>query len=414
MRDVIERIIALPTRKVVLILVAVICTCGPLTALLIRDAQLQGASPEFNEWEIYSEDWRIPLKQKVQLDVIGDAIDVQITFHNGSDIIAQFNGQRPTEEYAVQASVADDRISIRDRGHSERTNGLEWMDVSQRLTGLLELSLPNALIGAVEVTLSSGYIDISDAKTDSLKLVSSSGSIALRDGVCQGDIDISSFSGDVSVDNLRAEHGKFSSSSGSITAENLRLLSLHSDQFSAWGRYINVDIEQDMTFSTSSGELFIDGFTGENVSVNGFSGALNLRNGVLRQSLTVDSSSGCLDITQLGAEKVMTKTFSGYQRIEELNALSLTAESSSGDITAHLLGNANIDCTTFSGDVWLSLPEAASFSLELDTFSGASDIAFPLKISSGNGNRTISGTVGNGESTVKVSTSSGDITIQPH
>ncbi len=187
-------------------------------------------------------------------------------------------------------------------------------------------------------------------------------------------------------------------------------------RFNRMGRQrivISVPAGAEVSASTVSGNVTMTGTAGPvqastvsgDFTVNDVSGALRFKS--VSGDLTAEGIAGDLRF----------KTVSG--NLHARGALTgLDFESVSGDIA--FSGNLSSDGTfavhTHSGDARMTLPANIAASLDLSTFSGNVNSAFPLTLEPGNAGgrrrRDIRTTINNGGARITFSTFSGNITIE--
>lgn len=167
-----------------------------------------------------------------------------------------------------------------------------------------------------------------------------------------GNLDISTSSGNASIDSLTLNRFGFSSSSGDLYAASL-----------------NTSFSE---LNTSSGDITIKELSG---------------------SLHFNSSSGNL-------------TANGIDLTGDLSA-----KSSSGEITVGFTGlKGNISTGTSSGDVRLKLPRDTGFAVEFDTSSGDFNTDFPITADEKSG-PSVRTTSGDGNIAIRSNSSSGSLQI---
>ncbi len=189
------------------------------------------------------------------------------------------------------------------------------------------------------------------------------------------------------------------------------------------------DLESDRTsVSTISGDILLSSVSGASVSLSTTSG--NIVTGDISGESNVSTTSGEVRITE--AEKNLSvNSVSGDVRVESLNAPfrfnttsgeiivengsgSGKASSVSGDIRLSLTDalTGNLTLNTTSGDIALALPETSSFYLDFDSTSGSCNTFFDDRLSFNKRGNQASGEYGsNSENKLNVSTTSGDLRI---
>lgn len=196
--------------------------------------------------------------------------------------------------------------------------------------------------------------------------------------------DFSSGSGELNIPALTSMDCRVSTASGCVSiggeAGSLRLSTASGDaNVTCSGRTLRAD--------TASGRLTFEGAY-ERAEINSSSGDISVRGGGSMSSIDCESSSGRITVT------------GGAGRVE--------AESSSGEVTVELDNcPSELGVDTASGNVRLILPGDSSFTLEVDTASGAFDSTFALQR---HGSTYVAGS---GFGDFEIETASGDISVEP-
>lgn len=228
--------------------------------------------------------------------------------------------------------------------------------------------------------------------------------------------------GDVSVEGLKKNADvtdpqgdvKFDSIGGDVHAR------MHDGDFSAHaigGQVFLSGHAGDVTLSEITGQATLDGEFFGDTHLEDMGGAVHFHSS--RTTLDIPKLNG--DLT-LDSDDLSANGLSGPVRIVtrskniELTAVSgdLHIEDSDGDVNvtaAAPLGNVEIANRT--GDVTLTVPENASFSVNATT-SRDNDLNtdFPLQVTTSNGQKQISGSVGSGGGRLDLSVTHGDLSLR--
>ncbi len=171
------------------------------------------------------------------------------------------------------------------------------------------------------------------------------------------------------------------------------------------------DLESDRTsVSTISGDILLSSVSGASVSLSTTSGEVRITEA--EKNLSVNSVSGDVRVESLNAP-FRFNTTSG-EIIVENGSGSGKASSVSGDIRLSLTDalTGNLTLNTTSGDIALALPETSSFYLDFDSTSGSCNTFFDDRLSFNKRGNQASGEYGsNSENKLNVSTTSGDLRI---
>ena len=211
-------------------------------------------------------------------------------------------------------------------------------------------------------------------------------------------------SADLHVMDIKADEVEISTSSGPVWVENVAF--------------------QESSVETASGEITLAG-TFETAHLKTASGDISVANAEGTAALDLVSVSGTVDVA--GCYRTLRlDVISGDVTGADLQAESLDIDGNSGAYrlsgafaaidASTVSGNVELQMTscpdeleiqTVSGCVELALPEDSSFTLETETVSGDLKCAFPA-INDG-GDRYV---VGNGENAFRIETTSSDITLK--
>jgi len=142
-------------------------------------------------------------------------------------------------------------------------------------------------------------------------------------------------------------------------------------------------VSGDLTVANISGDAFIKAVSGD-IEATGIKG-----------SVEVEAVSGDIELLNVSeADKVGAKSVSG-------NIV----------YTGVIRAGGRYELKAHSGDVRMTVPAASAFDLEANTFSGAIDSAFEIKVVGKISPKEIRGTVGGGGATVILKTFSGNVDL---
>ncbi len=145
--------------------------------------------------------------------------------------------------------------------------------------------------------------------------------------------------------------------------------------------------------NTVSGDITVEGVTG-NVYLKTVSG--NVEAAGIKGSIEAESVSGGIEMREVsGASGINAKTVSGNV-----------------DYQGGLEAKGRYSLKSHSGDVRMSLPAAAAFSFDAETFSGVVDSDFKIEVSGKISPREVHGTINGGGAEVRLSTFSGSIDLK--
>ena len=202
--------------------------------------------------------------------------------------------------------------------------------------------------------------------------------------------------------NIAAE---ISSASGEISVQNLLngcRLNTASGEIEIFG------CRGENNLSSASGDVEVNGCTETVLKINTASGDIGV-NGCSGE-LSFQTISGDASISLSG--DIQGQTVSGDIDIKSARSGQITIRSTSGDIQFQgpVAEGSSTAITTVSGDVSAELSDDSSAAVEAVTVSGDIDCELDLK-ELHQGNRNLSGKLGEGKGNLAVKTVSGDITI---
>ncbi|NMA85962.1 MAG: DUF4097 domain-containing protein [Tissierellia bacterium] len=206
----------------------------------------------------------------------------------------------------------------------------------------------------------------------------------------EDNIEISTSSGDINLSNLNLYKLNVVASSGDVKLSNLyaNSLSIKTTSGEQWGE--NLEIEQSK-FLASSGDIQVYD--------------------LITQSLFVETSSGEQEFKKLESEKSTFLASSGDIEIYgNTGDVDITTSSGNIELNYDVFYN-NITITASSGDVDIILPKDAEFNIKASTTSGDIGSSFPVTVT-GKLKNNLNGKVGNSNNTININTTSGDISIE--
>ena len=204
--------------------------------------------------------------------------------------------------------------------------------------------------------------------------------VTLPEGTTFGDVDISATSGTLNIPDLQAEHLKLDVTSGNIYAA-AKAKEIACSATSGKLDLILGNTENIKAYSTS-GTIILDAEASEKTDISSTSGSIRIR---MKQAGAVHADSTSGDIyAELGAVK------------------KVKIESTSGDIQVKASSLEGLKIDTTSGSVKASLPTDPGFTARLDTTSGRIDYDLSMAkqgddyiCGDGSGDVEISSTSGN-------------------
>lgn len=164
---------------------------------------------------------------------------------------------------------------------------------------------------------------------------------------------------------------------------------------------------QELNYSNTSGDLNADWIGAEKCNMSTTSGEVRVSGKFERFGFI--TTSGNLIADDFTSKKSELKTTSGEIKLSGQPG-DINAEAISGNLNLSYSDFSNtISANSVSGEVEIKLPEDAGFKLEYDTVSG--DARCDFDMSDRQGKKGLNGTVGRGDGSVRVTTVSGNLNI---
>jgi hypothetical protein len=249
--------------------------------------------------------------------------------------------------------------------YQENKNGLQMSGINgihpDSYASVAEIYIPKSFEGTINISTISRGIEFLGSfegnKFSCIEAASTSGDVNINNMSITGDMILSSTSGDIKGEKVKANDVSLKSTSGNIELDEL--------------------LASDIELKTTSGDIDVDRCTGS--------------------LLTAKSTSGDLEFGVISAEAITVGTTSGDIEIENATSADTVINSSSGDIELGLSKEMSFIFNSVCGD-----------GVRIDTYFDEA-----LTISSVYGERRAEATVGtNPQETVSVKSNSGDIKIR--
>lgn len=344
-----------------------ILVCGVLVVTqVVPDYRASGS-------ETVETQWTLPIGQGENIHIDVSSIHVRLETHGGKDAEIRFTGtQRNMRTQEVPELIVEttrNGLEISEKRSTEHWQlNLGPFNYSS-LSGELVVLVPDEEFGEIQVGTFSGNITVQNLEARTIALDASSGKIESRNLEADQEFMFTTFSGTQTHTGLQGGTCEIDTSSASVTVRDSDLRSL---------------------------------------SVTTFSGTQTLSGVKLDQALALDSSSGRIDVDMEKVDRATVHTFSGSVTLQAESIEDLGIDTSSGKVDVALRDEPEkVSVETFSGSVQLKLPEDSEFTYTVDTFSGRVQVDFPHT------QREDGGVVGDGKNSIELNTSSGDIRISP-
>lgn len=289
--------------------------------------------------------------------------------------------------------------------------------------GYLRVYLPAeayASLTKLQVSTSSGDILVDFIKADAIILSSASGNHTVKEA--EGYMELSASSGDITVGRAGSDL-QVSTSSGNITLEEVNGNIVAS---SSSGDHKIGNVTGDANLGSSSGDLTLHVAGGDvkasansgYITVGEVGGSLmsitssgNHKIGSVAGNVRTESTSGDQTIEAVGRELIM-RTSSGTVRVESL-CQKAEFVATSGDVWATVQEwGGDISISTSSGDVHMNLPQEGSFQFEAVTSSGTVDTFFRDALTYNERETSAKGTIGSGAYHLQIGTTSGNVAVR--
>jgi hypothetical protein len=190
---------------------------------------------------------------------------------------------------------------------------------------------------------------------------------------------------------------------------------------------LTVPAAMDLDLGGNNGDISVDGSTGRiqvetvqgDVTVRGGRSLVTLhsvsgdvRVGEVRGRLEASSTNGEVTVDDVEGE-VYTEATNGDVTLGGIRSDNVTAITVNGDILYRgtIADNGHYRLSTHNGDVTLTVPEAASATVSVSTFSGDFESDFPVTLSGASQGKRFSFTIGTGKAALELESFQGSIRL---
>lgn len=222
-----------------------------------------------------------------------------------------------------------------------------------------------------------------------------------------GDLNISTVSSRVEIDEMNLESFKCTTTSGDL---NARLVNSNTAEFKTISGKANISGKyESFSFNSTSGDFKTDGINAGEAKFNTNSGRISISGEI--GDLEMKSTSGDMSAALTGTKDCRFSTISGR--------ISAAGVPGNADITT-TSGDINLDYSTFdnditiktiSGEADLKLPEGSQFALKYNSASGSAKCDFPIILTGSSDDNDLEGNVGSSDNKITVTSTSGDLRI---
>ena len=234
-----------------------------------------------------------------------------------------------------------------------------WFRFGDRPKYDVEIALPEAYAGRLELDITSGALIAEDADCASMKVDITSGSTRIEELRCAGDLDVKSSSGRVVLEDIVC--------GGSLTL----------DSVSGSVHLFDVKLDGMLTVDSTSGSLMMERIEAEgNITAELTSGTLGVTGPIVGRNINLRTISGAIIGNFLTAESVDAETTSGKILLQVIDADAIRLKTGSGSIYASVTdkqGAYAITSSTVSGSNNLP-PVQSGGAKQLDVHTGSGSI----------------------------------------
>jgi DUF4097 and DUF4098 domain-containing protein YvlB len=290
-------------------------------------------------------------------------------------------------EIAVPAGL---EVTLDSKSGEVRADG-DWFATSSVSSSFGDVRIENVR-GNVVASSSSGKVHVSGVKGDSVDAHSGFGDVALA-SIESTKVTVNTGSGNVKLGGVRTSKARVESGFGKIELSK---------------------VEGDLEVKSSSGDVSLDAITGRAAVNSGF-GALHVRSSTA--DFALETSSGDIDVSDVHS-KIEAKTGFGSIAIDGVIA-ALSAKSSSGDVRVRARGESRIgsewNLESNFGKVELVAPPSLAFELSAKTGFGRVRLGYGIEIRPGEwrSDSEVHGRVNGGGAMLRMTSQSGDVVLTP-
>jgi len=229
-----------------------------------------------------------------------------------------------------------------------------------------------------------------------------------------GEVEILTSSGDLTVEDLSARNIVIDSSSGDIEAGSIAGEQIEIEASSGRIRAETVRADEMFSIKASSGDIYLGETSSTDTRIEANSGRIELGRLFSSGTLSIEAHSGRITADTLEARRIDVESHSGRISIGAIASDSVEMKASSGSVDLGFSGlYGPVDIDSSSGDIVLHLPAASGFSADLEVSSGRIISDFKLLGDVSNSERdSVRGEANGGGPLLRLETSSGDIEIR--
>ena len=248
----------------------------------------------------------------------------------------------------------------------------------------------------------------------------------------KGSLTVDTNSGKVTVGKVQANKQTIDLKSefGSITLEKATARDINVHSNSGELKLENVEATGDISLASEFGRIQFKSGQADMLNIEANSGAVILTDLVINKPLTAKTEFGDVTLLNVNAPSYDLKSNSGKVSLDSAHG-NVTAHSEFGDIEVTNGEQVNLDLKTNSGaveysgslgpgphildtefgNIYLTIPNDTSLSVDLETEFGKVKSDFDITLSGEFSEKQLSGTINGGGASLTASTNSGNITI---
>lgn len=313
-------------------------------------------------------------------------VDVAIESYEGDRVGYRLESNEP-EKFDICDHLDGDTYTISARLRYNAKRFFSFINIQQLRYSehKLYVRVPSSYQGQIQITSESGDIDMQHVRSSQLDMELSSGDTVIQQGIFQS-VRIASKSGDIHMEHCSAERMSVVASSGDVDVRHSKTQSMAIQTSSG-----DVEVEQisadELRAEVMSGDLSIREGVGLNWALSSSSGDMELEH--IRSNLEIISRSGEVEIDELNGSLMLKSSSGDVDCTFGRDIGPSVIESASGDIDVRIssfVANINIEAITSSGDLSVKLPHVRTETERRDHYRGSIGYDGPIvRIASASG-----------------------------
>ena len=283
-----------------------------------------------------------------------DIADVKIrtTKETEPKAVCHYYSHKTAMMYPFYAKQEGDTfyVGVRRNQDSERKSGFFQFSMSPSIE--IDIMLPEGVV-LVDAGSTSGDLELNEVKAEELVLHSKNGDISANYVSC-GRCSMEAMSGDLELLKSSAKIAELTTKSGDSTVDRLEAETIMVNTASGDAEVKSVQAEN-VAVNTASGDILADALQGSNAKFHTASGDMNLTD-CRGELLEAGSASGDIS-ARVDYKRYIVKSQSGDVVLESRHDADVTANSTSGDVEVRVvealetyqvsMHSVSGDCNTF-------------------------------------------------------------------